>query len=65
MAAQFGPNGPTGRQLLTYSQSANPKSRYSGDQTKVYSQKGWDTLKYTEAQIAADPNLRTYTVRGD
>jgi acyl-homoserine-lactone acylase len=65
MAAQFGPNGPTGRQVLTYSQSANPNSPHSGDQTKLYSRKGWDTIKYTEAQITADPNLRTYTVRSD
>lgn len=64
MAAQFGPDGPTGRQVLTYSQSANPRSPHSGDQTRLYSRKGWDTLKFTEAQILADPNLRTYTVHG-
>ena len=31
---------------------------HSGDQTKLYSRKGWDTIKYTEAQITADPNLQ-------
>ncbi|MEU9504835.1 acylase [Micromonospora sp. NPDC048170] len=62
MAVELGPNGPSGRQILTYSQSANPNSPWYGDQTRLYSGKGWDTVKYTEAQIKADPNLRTYRV---
>jgi acyl-homoserine-lactone acylase len=62
MAVELGSNGPTGRQILTYSQSTNPNSPYYADQTLLYSQKGWDTIKYTDAQIAADPNLRTYIV---
>jgi len=64
MAVELGRHGPTGRQILTYSQSANPNSPYYADQTTLYSAKGWDTIKYTPAQIAADPNLRTYVVRG-
>jgi len=63
MAVELGPNGPSGRQILTYSQSSNPNSPYYADQTRLYSGKGWDTIKYTDAQLAADPNLRTYTVR--
>ncbi|MFG1887488.1 acylase [Micromonospora sp. NPDC049051] len=62
MAVELGPNGPSGRQILTYSQSSNPNSPWYGDQTRLYSGKGWDTIKYTEAQIKADPNLRTYRV---
>ncbi|GAB2960712.1 penicillin acylase family protein [Micromonospora polyrhachis] len=65
MAVEFGRHGPSGRQILTYSQSTNPNSPYYADQTRLYSQKGWDTIKYTEAQISADPNLRTYRVRGN
>ena len=65
MAVELGAGGPSGRQILTYSQSANPNSPYYADQTRLYSQKGWDTLKYTDAQIAADPNLRRYTVQED
>ena len=56
------PRGPSGRQILTYSQSTNPNSPWYADQTRLYSGKGWDTIKYTEAQIAADPNLRSYRV---
>ena len=62
MAVELGPHGPSGRQILTYSQSTNPNSPWYADQTRLYSRKGWDTIKYTEAQIAADPNLRTYRV---
>jgi acyl-homoserine-lactone acylase len=66
MVAQF--TGDEGcpvdaRTILTYSQSTNPNSPYYADQTRLYSGKGWDTIKYTDAQLAADPNLRTYTVR--
>ncbi|MEU5941654.1 acylase [Micromonospora sp. NPDC047548] len=63
MAVEFGANGPAGRQILAYSQSANPNSPHYADQTRLYSQKGWDTIKYTDTQISADPHLRTYTVR--
>ncbi|MEU4563470.1 acylase [Actinoplanes sp. NPDC023936] len=62
MAVELGPHGPAGRQILTYSQSTNPNSPWYADQTRLYARKGWDTVKYTEAQIAADPNLRTYRV---
>ncbi|WP_245972629.1 penicillin acylase family protein [Actinoplanes lutulentus] len=62
MAVELGRHGPSGRQILTYSQSTNPNSPWYADQTRLYSGKGWDTIKYTEAQIAADPNLRTYRV---
>lgn len=64
MAVKLGPHGPRGRQLLTYSQSSNPNSPYSADQTRLYSRKGWDTVKFTDAQINRDPNLVRYVVRG-
>ncbi|MGK5738549.1 acylase [Micromonospora sp. URMC 103] len=62
MAVELGSHGPSGRQILTYSQSTNPNSPWYGDQTALYSRKGWDTIKYTEAQIKADLHLRTYRV---
>jgi acyl-homoserine-lactone acylase len=62
MAVSLGRHGPSGRQLLTYSQSTNPNSPYYADQTRVYSAKGWDSIKYTQAQLAADRNLRTFVV---
>jgi acyl-homoserine-lactone acylase len=63
MAVQLGRHGPSGRQILTYSQSTNPNSPHYADQTRLYSVKGWDAVKYTDAQLAADPHRRRYTVR--
>ncbi|MGV9805129.1 acylase [Micromonospora chersina] len=62
MAVELGPDGPSGRQLLTYSQSANPNSPWYADQTTLYSRKDWDTIKFTERQLRADPNLVSYRV---
>ncbi|MDM4722662.1 acylase [Micromonospora sp. WMMA1363] len=62
MAVELGRTGPTGRQILTYSQSANPTSPWYADQTRLYSGKGWDTIKFTQKQLRADPNLVTYRV---
>ncbi|MGN9808189.1 acylase [Micromonospora sp. BQ11] len=62
MAVELGRNGPSGRQILTYSQSANPNSPWYADQTRLYSAKGWDTVKFTQKQLRADPNLVTYRV---
>ncbi|GIJ33230.1 acylase [Micromonospora sediminimaris] len=62
MAVELGRDGPSGRQLLTYSQSANPNSPWYADQTRLYSAKGWDNIKFTQKQLRADPNLVTYRV---
>ena len=62
MAVSLGRGAPSGRLILTYSQSSNPNSPYYGDQTRLFSVKGWDTIKYTAAQLAADRNVRTYVV---
>ncbi|MER7457523.1 acylase [Micromonospora sp. NPDC126480] len=62
MAVELGRHGPSGRQILTYSQSANPNSPWYADQTRLYSGKGWDTIKFTQKQLRADPNLVTYRV---
>ncbi|MEO3777207.1 acylase [Micromonospora sp. B11E3] len=62
MAVELGRDGPSGRQILTYSQSASPNSPWYADQTRLYSGKGWDTIKFTERQLRADPNLVTYRV---
>jgi acyl-homoserine-lactone acylase len=64
MAVELGRHGPVGRQILTYSQSSNPNSPYYADQTKLYSGKGFDTIKYTRQQLAADPNVFTFVIHG-
>jgi acyl-homoserine-lactone acylase len=63
LAVQLGRGGPSGRQILTYSQSSDPTSRHVGDQTRLYSREGWDSVKFTWAQLAADREVRAYVVR--
>jgi acyl-homoserine-lactone acylase len=52
-------NGPKAAIMLTYSQSTDPASPHYKDLTELYSQKGWVTVPYREADILADPNLET------
>jgi acyl-homoserine-lactone acylase len=53
MAVEFTDKGPVSQGILTYSQSTNPDSPHAGDQTAAYSQKLWDDLRFTEAQVKA------------
>lgn len=64
MAVELTPDGPRTRTILTYSLSANPASPHHTDQTVLFSRGQWVTERFTEAEIAADPQLRTTTVRG-
>ncbi|MCG5218201.1 penicillin acylase family protein [Streptosporangium soli] len=64
MAVELTPDGPRTRTILTYSLSANPASPHHTDQTVLFSRGQWVTGRFTEAEIAADPHLRTTTVRG-
>jgi acyl-homoserine-lactone acylase len=57
MAVSFTPSGPVGRSVLAYSQSSNPASPYFADQTSMFSAKQWVDMRFTEADIASDPNL--------
>jgi len=57
MAVSFTPAGPVGRSVLAYSQSTNPASPYFTDQTWLYSGKQWVDMRFTEAEIASDPEL--------
>jgi acyl-homoserine-lactone acylase len=59
MAVELTPNGPVTRTILTYSESANPDSPHYADQTVLFSRKQWVTERFTQAQIHADPTLRT------
>ncbi|QSQ26273.1 acylase [Pyxidicoccus parkwayensis] len=57
MAVSFTDAGPVGRSLLAYSQSSNPASPYFADQTWMFSRKQWVDMRFTEADIASDPEL--------
>jgi acyl-homoserine-lactone acylase len=51
------------RGILTYSQSDDPASPYSGDLTRQYSKGGLVPLPFYERDILADKNLRTLRLR--
>ena len=53
MTVEFTDHGPVSEGLLTYSESSNPRSPHYGDQTRLYSRKGWDDLRFTERAVKA------------
>jgi acyl-homoserine-lactone acylase len=50
---------PEVRGMLTYSQSPEPDSPHHADLTRLHSRGEWVRLPFTEAEIAADPELVT------
>ncbi len=62
MALEYTARGPRAQAFLTYSQSGDPASPLYYDQTEFFSAKKWRRILYTEAEIKADPNLKTHTV---
>ncbi|MFF1478399.1 penicillin acylase family protein [Streptomyces sp. NPDC058301] len=64
MATELTSRGPRTRTILTYGQSANPVSPHYTDQTVLFSHKRWVAERFTEAEIASDPQLRVTTLRG-
>lgn len=50
----FGPRGPVADAVLASSQSGDPASPLYWDQTKLYSQKRWVRLPFTQAAIAVN-----------
>jgi acyl-homoserine-lactone acylase len=54
---------PDSSTVLTYSQSANPKSPYFSDQTKLYSRGEWVKERFCEADILRSPALRVVVLR--
>ncbi|MCF8986991.1 acylase [Pseudomonas syringae] len=51
----FDEQGPRAQGLLAFSESSNPQSAHSSDQTEAFSKKQWQALPFTEQQIKADP----------
>lgn len=51
MTVYFTDDGPRSAGVLTYSQSTNPESPHFADQTRLYSQYGWEDLYFTDAAV--------------
>ncbi|MBU6318165.1 MAG: acylase [Alphaproteobacteria bacterium] len=64
MAVEFTPEGPISQGVLTYSQSTDPTSPNYSDQTKLYSDKGWDDLRFSETAIEAGLVSKTVVSEG-
>lgn len=65
MAVELTDEGPRGFGFLSYSQSDDPETGHVHDQTKeLFAKKEWRPLLYSEADIAADPELKIYPVAG-
>jgi acyl-homoserine-lactone acylase len=61
MVVEFTEDGPRSQGILTYSQSTNPDSDHYADQTWLYSQKGWDDLRFSEEAVL-EGAVDTYVV---
>ena len=57
-------DGPVAEAILAYGQSGDPESPYYADQTYRFSDKAWRQVRFTEDQIAGDPNLVEQVVAG-
>ncbi len=58
MTMEFTDRGPVSQGILTYSESTDSTSPHHSDQTRLYSQKGWDDLRFTEEAVEAGTESR-------
>jgi acyl-homoserine-lactone acylase len=59
MVMEFTEKGPVAEAVLSYSQSTDPASPHYADQTRLFSEAKYRKVLFTEADILADPNLKT------
>lgn len=62
MTLQYTDSGPKAKALLTYSESSDARSPYFADQTRLFSQRQWRSIRFSEEDILAAPSLETYEV---
>lgn len=63
MAVELTKSGPRMSSLLVYGQSANRASPHHLDQAHLYGRKEWVSGRFSEQEIARDPNLTVRYVR--
>ncbi|WP_426177746.1 acylase [Pseudomonas sp. TWRC1-2] len=59
----FDDQGPQALGVLAFSESSNPASQYSKDQTRAFSEKKLRSLPFTDAQIQADPQYQQQLIK--
>jgi acyl-homoserine-lactone acylase len=57
-------DGPVGRGVLAYGQSGDPESPHHADGARAYADRELRPLRFTDADIDADPELRVVDLRG-
>lgn len=57
MTVEFTDDGPRAEAVLRYSQSEDPASPHYLDQSRLYADGEFREIRFTEAEILADPNL--------
>ena len=57
-AVTFANGAPVARAVVTYSQSSDPANPNYANMTQLFSNYGWVTLPFTDAEIRVDPNVR-------
>ncbi len=63
MFMHFTDEGPVGRAVMSYSQSAEAASEHFADQSRLFSASQTRPILFTEEEINADPNLETLTIQ--
>ncbi len=61
-AVSFTDQGPKAQGVLAFSLSSEAASPHADDQTQAFAQGQWHDLSFTEAQIAADPQLQRQSI---
>lgn len=59
----FTDQGPKAQGVLAFSLSSEASSPHADDQTQAFARGQWHDLPFTEAQIAADPQLQRQSIR--
>ncbi len=62
MTCELTAAGPKAFAVLTYSESSDPGAPHNADQTQLFSKSTWRPMLFTDAEIAADPELKSETV---
>ena len=65
MAVEFTDDGPRAEGVLVYAQSDSETSDHATDQLEVYAQGQMRGVRFTEEEIAADPNLEVITLSSE
>ncbi len=65
MVLELTPDGPNAAGLLAYGQSSDPRSPHHRDGTVAYAEQELRPLRFTDADIDADPELRRLILTSD